>query len=130
MENEENPESSENIPVPEINFKEPRKEGLSIRDIFKEEQMKVLENEQQTQGESSVRSYDEVIEYFWKELFGQVYTSWETLPAKAKEDFFQTLDINELSDQEVQELFSLRHENNIEAFKKKLEEITNRHRKN
>ena len=125
---EENLEGSENVSVPEFKLNELRTDRLSIQDVFKEEQMKVLEDEQQTQEETSVRSYDEVIEYFWKELFGQVYTSWDTLPSKAKEDFFQTLDINELSDQEVQELFALRHENNIEAFKKKLEEITNRNR--
>ena len=73
--------------------------------------------------EPQKKSYDEVIEYFWRELFGQVYSSWETLPQQAKEDFFSSVEIDHLSDQEVQELFTIRHENNIEAFKAKLDEF-------
>ena len=68
-------------------------------------------------------SYDQLVEYFWKELFGQVYTGWENLPAKAKEDFFASLNIKHLTDDDVQELFKIRHENNIEAFKGKLNEF-------
>ena len=79
--------------------------------------------EEPVQPEAPKKSYDEVVEYFWRELFGQVYSSWETLPQEAKQDFFTSVEIDHLSDQEVQELFTIRHENNIEAFKAKLDEF-------
>lgn len=99
--------------------------GPAIQDIFREEQKKVMADSEPA---PATKTYDEVIEYFWKELFGQVYSSWETLPEKAKEDFFASLSIGKLSDEEVQALFTIRHENNIEGFKAKLNEIRERNK--
>ena len=93
---------------------------FSISSVLQEEKEKVLENKEKT---APTRTYDEVVNYFWQELFGQVYASWDSLPAKAKNDFFATLNITTLSDEEVQELFAIRHENNIEAFKQKLNDF-------
>ena len=101
-----------------------RKSGPSIQDVFREEQKKVMdESSPSGQQSKSTKTYEEVVEYFWKELFGQVYTSWAELPQEAKDDFFASLNIKHLEDNEVQELFSIRHENNIDAFKEKLNEF-------
>ena len=93
---------------------------FSISSVLQEEKEKVLEKNEKV---APPRSYDEVVHYFWQELFGQVYASWDSLPTKAKDDFFATLNITALSDEEVQELFAIRHENNIEAFKQKLNDF-------
>ena len=113
--------------IPELkSVSEESTNKFSIQDVLREEKEKLMSEPKQ---EVKTRSYDEVIEYFWKELFGQVYSSWDSLPTKAKNEFFQTLEIKELSDQEVQELFSIRHENNIEAFKQKLNDFTEKNKK-
>lgn len=97
-----------------------KEKDFSISSVLREEKEKALEN---TEKPAPPRSYDEVVHYFWQELFGQVYESWDSLPTKAKDDFFATLNITTLSDEEVQELFAIRHENNIEAFKQKLNDF-------
>ncbi len=99
--------------------------GPSIQDVFREEQQKVMSEEPPT---PAPKTYDEVVEYFWKELFGQVYDSWSNLPTKAREDFFSSLNIGKLTDDEVQLLFTIRHENNIEGFKAKLNEFRERNK--
>lgn len=99
------------------------KNDISIGDIFREEQKKVMEGQKQPEQKKEPRNFEDVVDYFWKELFGQVYSSWDSLPAKAKEDFFSSLNITQLSDNELHELFAIRHENNINAFKQKLAEF-------
>jgi hypothetical protein len=103
------------------------KKDFSIRDIFIEEQKVIMAKEISTSDKKPEKSFDELVEYFWKELFGQVYSSWDELPLKAREDFFTSVNIKFLNEFQVQELFALRHENNISEFKKKLDEFRNSH---
>ena len=103
------------------------KNGPSIADLFREEQKNIMA-EPIKEAKKITTVYEEVIEYFWKELFGQVFSSWDSLPQKAKEDFFATLNIKHLTNEEVQELFKIRHENNMEAFKTKLNDFKNKYK--
>lgn len=116
-------ESSDN---PKDLTDERKESSLSIADVFREEQKMVMTNT--NENPEKVKTYDEVIEYFWKSLFGQVYDSWDSLPQEAKEDFFSSLNIKQLSDEDVQELFKIRHENNIEGFKRKLNEFKDKYK--
>ena len=66
--------------------------------------------------------YESITDYFWVELFGKVYGSWEDLPDNAKKDLFSVINVEYLSHEQVQELFKLRHYNNKEAFIEKIAE--------
>ena len=66
----------ENITVPDLKS-ENSSDKLSIQEILSEEKEKALTELAQDEKANPARTYDELIEYFWKELFGQVYSSWD-----------------------------------------------------
>lgn len=72
-----------------------------------------------------VKVFESIAEFFWLELFGHVYGSWDDLPESAKKDLFSLINVEYLSNEQVQELFTLRHHNNKEGFMKKLAEFSN-----
>ena len=69
------------------------------------------------------KSLDEIVDYFWWDLYGQVYNNWDSLPINVKNDYLRSINIKHLTDQQVQELFRIRHENNKDEFKLKLNEL-------
>ena len=69
---------------------------------------------------SSKRSYDVAVEYFWVKLYGQVMQTWNDLPEELRMNIFPKIGINNLSDQNVQELFAIRGNNNKDSLVDKL----------
>ena len=68
-------------------------------------------------------AYEKIVVYFWDKLFGKRFGTWAALPMEVKNEL-AAANIKQLTDKDVQELFDIRHSNNKDRFRQKLQQLT------